>query len=169
MLAIRKDNLVKKDDILRGNNKNKRCFCWYDLQLLLQVFNPNLHNWVVKVTYMVAIRKDNFVKKDDISQGNDLSKSCSPDPDKFKTTFEFSMQLPVLEKWRFSFFSSCLIMRFYKCYWQIRISVGFPNTFSIPFFRLGPNVDWFLLFFSMVSCTCKGIQEPIGVKPSRAP
>ena len=33
------------------------------LQLLIQVFNPNLHNWVVKVTYMVAIRKDNLVKK----------------------------------------------------------------------------------------------------------
>ena len=47
---------------------------------------------------MLAIRKDNLVKKDDISRGNDLSKSCSPDPDKFKTTFEFSVPLPVLEK-----------------------------------------------------------------------
>jgi hypothetical protein len=74
------------------------------LQLLIQVFNPNLHNWVVKVTYMVAIRKDNLVKKDDISRGNAWSKSCSPDPEKFKTTFESSVPLPVPEKWRFSCF-----------------------------------------------------------------
>jgi len=53
---------------------------------------------VVKVTYTVAIRKDNFVKKDDISWGNALSKSCSPDPDKFKTAFEFSVPLSVLKK-----------------------------------------------------------------------
>ena len=45
-----------------------------------------------------------LLKKDGLSRGNYLSKSCSPDPDKFKTTFEFSVPLPVLEKWWFSRF-----------------------------------------------------------------
>ena len=47
---------------------------------------------------MPAIRKDDLVKKDDISRGNALCKSCSPDPDKFKTTFESSVPDPVPEE-----------------------------------------------------------------------
>ena len=41
-------------------------FC--HLQLLLKYFNPYLHAWLVKVTYMHAINKDNLTKEDNISQ-----------------------------------------------------------------------------------------------------
>ena len=49
------------------------------------------------MTYLHAVSKDHFTKKDDISRGNALSKCCSPDPNNFKTVFEFSVSLLVRE------------------------------------------------------------------------
>ena len=46
---------------------------------------------------MHVVSKDKFTKKDDIFRENVLSKSCSPDPNNFKTVFEFSVTLLVLK------------------------------------------------------------------------
>jgi hypothetical protein len=57
-------------------------------------------------------QRGNVIEKDKIFWGNALGKSCSHDPDKFKTGFESSLSLPVKKK---EFFSRPAITLFVRC------------------------------------------------------
>ncbi len=57
-------------------------------------------------------QRGNVIEKDKIFGGNAFGKSCSHDPDKFKTGFKSSLSLPVKKN---SFFSRPDITLFARC------------------------------------------------------